>query len=121
MLRHCRDSQSKGDEASDRWYVSARHDGSDKRWESLVDYTAVSDSDYFHDFGSSGLRASSNSQLKQEGRFDYLPDNWRIGVQAKDYQTLSDSIAEPHEVLPSRMQTEIMSSRMVLYSICIMP
>lgn len=95
------DSQSKGDEASDRWYVSARHDGSDKRWESLVDYTAVSDSDYFHDFGSSGLRASSNSQLKQEGRFDYLPDNWRIGVQAKDYQTLSDSIAEPHEVLPS--------------------
>ena len=95
------DAQAKSGENSDRWYIGARHDGSAKRWESLVDYGAVSDDDYFRDFGTSGLRASSRSQLKQEGRFDYLPDNWRIGVQAKKYQTLSDSLADPHDVLPS--------------------
>lgn len=95
------DGQAKSGEQSDRWYLGAKHSGTAKRWESLVDYGAVSDDDYFHDFGSSGLRASSRSQLRQEGRFDYLPDNWRIGVQAKKYQTLSDSLADPHDVLPS--------------------
>ena len=86
---------------SDRWYFSTRHDGNAERWESKVDMTAVSDDDYFHDFSNAGLRASSNSQLRKEAGFDYLPDNWRVGVVAKDFQTLSDDMIVPHEVMPS--------------------
>jgi len=95
------DSKAANGIDSDRWYMSANHTGAAERWESLVDITAVSDKDYFHDFSNSGLRSSSNSQLRKEASFDYLPDNWRVGVQAKDFQTLSSSMVDPHEVMPS--------------------
>lgn len=95
------DSDANRDIDSDRWYFSAKQTGADERWESLVDVTAVSDDEYFSDFSNSGLRSSSRSQLRKEAQFDYLPDNWRVGIEAKDFQTLSDSMAEPHNMMPS--------------------
>lgn len=84
-----------------RWFMHARQDGAAEKWESLVDYSAVSDSQYFHDFSNSGVRASNTAQLRKQGEFDYLPENWRVGVLAKEYQTLDDNLATPHKVLPS--------------------
>jgi hypothetical protein len=42
-----------------------------------------------------------HSQLRKQAQFDYLPENWRVGVLAKEYQTLDPQLAEPHQVLPS--------------------
>lgn len=84
-----------------RWFMHARQDGAAEKWESLVDYSAVSDSQYFHDFSNSGFHASNTAQLRKQGEFDYLPENWRVGVLAKEYQTLDDNLAIPHKVLPS--------------------
>jgi LPS-assembly protein len=95
------DNAVNSNEEDQRWYVNARHDGADKRWESLVDMAAVSDEDYFHDFSSSGLRVGNTAQLRKQAQFAYLPDNWRVGVNAKEYQTLDDTLADPHKVLPS--------------------
>lgn len=95
------DSEVNSNEKDDRWYLNTQHVGADEHWESLVQAAAVSDDYYFHDFSSSGLRAGNTTQLRKQAQFAYLPDNWRIGVSAKDYQTLDDTLAEPHEVLPS--------------------
>ncbi len=95
------DSEVGRNEKDDRWYLNTRHNGADERWTSLVDIAAVSDDNYFHDFSSSGLRVGNTAQLRKQAQFTYLPDNWRLGINAKDYQTLDDTLAEPHEVLPS--------------------
>lgn len=78
---------------SDRWLFSARQDGADKKWDSMVDYSAVSDSQYFHDLGRSGVRNINTAQLRKEAQFNFRPDdNWRLGVVAKQFQTLRDSV-----------------------------
>ncbi|HNN86068.1 MAG: LPS-assembly protein LptD [Pseudomonadales bacterium] len=114
---------------SDRWFLNFKQNGADKHWESMVDYSSVSDSQYFHDLGSSGIHGTNTAQLRQQAQFDFLPDDhWRLGIMAKDFQTLNDSrlfddvdyairfnklpawyrtvlqndqLIEPHEVLPS--------------------
>lgn len=95
------DSEVGSNEQDNRWYINTRHNGNDRRWESAVDIAAVSDDNYFHDFSSSGLRAGNTAQLRKQAQFTYMPDNWHLGVSGKDYQTLDDTLAEPHEVLPS--------------------
>ncbi|MBP8029853.1 MAG: LPS assembly protein LptD, partial [Pseudomonadales bacterium] len=50
---------------------------------------------------NTGIRASNTSQLRKQAAFDYLPENWRVGIMAKEYQTLDDNLAVPHEVMPS--------------------
>lgn len=114
---------------SDRWFLNFKQNGSDKNWESMVDYSSVSDSQFFHDLGSSGIHGANTSQLRQQAQFDFLPDDhWRLGIMAKDFQTLNDSrlfddvdyairyrkipawyrtvlqddqLVDPHQVLPS--------------------
>jgi LPS-assembly protein len=84
-----------------RWFIKARQDGLAENWESLVDISAVSDNQYFHDFSNSGIHGANTSQLRKQAQFDYLPENWRVGVLAKEYQTLDPQLAVPHQVLPS--------------------
>jgi LPS-assembly protein len=50
-----------------RWFIKARHDGLAERWESLVDISAVSDDQYFHDFSNSGIRAANTCAVTQTG------------------------------------------------------
>ena len=95
------DDKVAANEQDNRSYVNLRHDGADERWESEADYAEVSDDNYFHDFSGSGLRAGNTAQLRQQGQFAVLPYNWRIGVGAKQYQTLDNTLAKPHEVLPT--------------------
>ncbi len=113
----------------DRWFFNFKQNGADKHWESMVDYSSVSDSQYFHDLGSDGIQGTNTAQLRQQAQFDFLPDDhWRLGIIAKQFQTLNDSsllddvnelirantipfwyrtllqnyqLADPHKVLPS--------------------
>ena len=95
------DNKADTNEQDDRWLMKVRHDGVAEDWESLVDISAVSDDEYFHDFSNTGIRASNTSQLRKQAQFAYLPENWRVGVLAKEYQTLDENLATPHEVMPS--------------------
>jgi LPS-assembly protein len=38
-----------------RWFMKARQDGAAENWESLVDISAVSDNQYFHDFSNTAF------------------------------------------------------------------
>jgi lipopolysaccharide export system protein LptA len=95
------DSEANNNEEDNRWFMKIRHDGVAERWESLVDVSAVSDDQYFQDFSNTGIRAANTAQLRKQAAFDYLPENWRVGIMAKEYQTLDDNLATPHQVLPS--------------------
>lgn len=114
---------------SDRWFYNFKQNGFDKQWESMIDYSSVSDSQFFHDFGSNGIHGVNTTQLRRQGEFSFLPDdNWRIGIIGKEFQTLTDDqilddahqaylqgklplwysavlrddqLIEPHKVLPS--------------------
>lgn len=65
----------------DRWFVGFEHQGRlGSRWTTYVDYSAVSDTDYFYDLGSSGLNVISQTHLDRIGRLDYHGDWLRAGV-----------------------------------------
>lgn len=85
----------------DRWFANVQHQGSDKRWSSNVDVSAVSDEHYFHDFSTDGLHGANRHQLRRSGSFTWKPDNWDIGITAKEYQTLDPNLVDPHQVKPS--------------------
>jgi LPS-assembly protein len=72
--------------------ASLQHDGRfGDSWYSTVDYSEVSDSDYFDDFGSN-LSGSSLTHLRQEVRLRKLWDYWEFRGRALDFQTIDESV-----------------------------
>lgn len=74
----------------------------DNRWSTLVDYTHVSDNDYFRDFGTD-LNTKRKSELNQLGQVKYAGDNWQFLGAVHEYQTIDNEIAEddkPYGRLP---------------------
>lgn len=68
----------------DRWFVGFEHEGQLGRgFASYIDYNAVSDNDYFFDFGNGGLSLSSQTHLNRQARLDYRSDllQARLNVQ----------------------------------------
>ncbi len=79
-----------GDE---RDLVSLEHNGKfGDNWYTTVDYTGVSDSDYFDDFGSN-LSGSSLTHLKREARLRKSWDYWDFRIRALDYQTIDETVS----------------------------
>lgn len=83
----------------DRWLFNVDHDGSPAaRWRSRVNYTSVSDKDYFDDLGT-GLDVTKETHLDQLGQLSYSGDGWSASAKAQGYQTLTNAKA-PYEKLP---------------------
>jgi LPS-assembly protein len=71
-------------------------------WRNLIDFTEVSDSQYFEDLGGS-LSLASITHLNRSATFDYFGENWSMLALFQDYQTIDDAIApidEPYRRLP---------------------
>ena len=85
----------------DRWLVSVKQQGGvGRRWSSTIDYTEVSDNDYLRDFDNATLSTNSKTSLNQQIKASYQFDHWQLGINNQQYQTLSDSIAQPFKQLP---------------------
>jgi LPS-assembly protein len=90
----------------DRWLVNVDHNGGmGQAWSTYVDYTKVSDEDYFRDLGNVTLQASSATHLRQLAEADYRFDNWWFGIKAAKYQTLihrtlSNKLERQYQQLP---------------------
>ncbi|MEX2366955.1 MAG: LPS-assembly protein LptD [Pseudohongiellaceae bacterium] len=89
---------------ADRWLMSLDHAarlGDD--WTSFIDYTGVSDEDYFQDLGNTGLAITSHSFLYRSARILYNGENWRFGTSALGFQVIDPSVADinqPYDRLP---------------------
>jgi LPS-assembly protein len=71
-------------------------------WRNRLDFSQVSDSQYFEDMGGS-LSASSITHLRRTLNFDLYTDHLAFFGQVQDFQTIDDAIAaedEPYRQVP---------------------
>ena len=82
----------------DRWLLGLSHTGKRRNWSSTVDFTSVSDNQYFDDLGSS-LEVNRDSHLDKLAQVTYEQPNWAITTKVHSYQTIDSSTA-PYRRLP---------------------
>ena len=88
-------------EGEDRWLAAVDHAGYyGKGWSSHIDYTRVSDDEYFRDLDNATLEVNSQTHLLQSGNIGYRTDNWTFRLLAKQYQTIVENRAEQYKILP---------------------
>lgn len=94
-------TQMKPLQGEDRWLANVDHRGGiGQRWGSTIDYTKVSDEDYFRDIGNATLEARSQTHLKQFAGLNYTTRNWTLGISGTEYQTLINNTDEQYQQLP---------------------
>lgn len=82
----------------DRWGFNWTHEGIyDSHWKYEVDFSRVSDKDYFQDL-SSDIGEREDSQLLQTGEVSYRTTNSSTTLLARDFQALTN--ATPYRLLP---------------------
>jgi LPS-assembly protein len=90
------------DDDGDRWLTAVEQQGLfAKRWRTEIDYTNVSDNDYFRDLGTTSLEIQQSTYINQTGQVSYLGDNWLTEVRLEEYKTISRDITrDPYRKLP---------------------
>ncbi|GAA5647916.1 LPS assembly protein LptD [Vibrio proteolyticus] len=90
-------------EKGDRWGIQYRHSGIFRQaWKFDIDYSKVSDIDYFSDVDSS-IGNREDGQLIQEGEATYRSNNWDASVLVRDFQLLTDdptNTNQPYRLMP---------------------
>ena len=80
-----------------------KHEGSfAKRWSAEVDYTKVSDDDYFDDLATS-LNAKSQTHLDQKAGVKYTANHWNASLNVERHQTLDELLTDadlPYRKMP---------------------
>lgn len=90
----------------DRWFIGFEHEGRLGRgFSTYVDYNAVSDNDYFFDFGNGGLNITSQTHLNRQARLDYRNGFMRAGLNVQRLQIIDPfaaalDINRPFDRLP---------------------
>lgn len=87
----------------DRWLGAVDHQGTlFNRINTRVDYTTVSDDDYFSDLGTD-LNATSQTNLLRLAEASYNGNYWDITARTQGYQTIDSAITDankPYDRLP---------------------
>lgn len=86
-------------EPEDRWLYAIDHGGELGRFSTVIDYTAVSDRDYFRDLGSD-LGVSSQIELERRGEIQYADGGLTMRLWAQRFQRLDESRIDPYQRLP---------------------
>ncbi len=93
-------SSDKRYEDESRWGYQFKHDGIiNKQWVVSVDYSKVSDIDYFRDLDSD-IGNREDGQLLQEGEVQYRSDFWDASLSVRDFQILLKDDNQPYRLLP---------------------
>lgn len=88
-------------DAEDRWILGVDHSGNfSDNWFTLIDYTRVSDGDYFEDLGTD-LNLSEQSHLDQRVSLNYRSSDFNFEALVQDFQTIDDTADTPYRKLPS--------------------
>ncbi|MFT5721567.1 MAG: LPS-assembly protein, partial [Motiliproteus sp.] len=87
--------------SEDRWILGVDHTGTlATNWSTRIDYTSVSDGNYFEDLGTD-LNLSEQSHLDQLAAISYRSSDFNFEALVQDYQTIDDSADVPYRKLPS--------------------
>lgn len=84
----------------DRWLFGFEHSGRKDNWRTNIDYTRVSDNDYFSDLGTKlDVNRAENSHISQSGSIGYITPTWQANLALQSYQTIDSSLT-PYRRLP---------------------
>ena len=86
-------------EPADRWLYALDHFGRFGKFSTIVDYTAVSDRDYFRDLGTD-LSVSSRIELERRGELRYRNGGLYMRLWAQRFQRLDANRVDPYQRLP---------------------
>ncbi len=93
----------------DRWLGHISHRGAAGPWASIINYTSVSDIDYFEDLGGftatdsdfdQALDQSDAPALVRRGSLSYTRENWQSRLALRSFQTLNQIQPAQFETLP---------------------
>lgn len=85
----------------DRWLFQTEESGSfNEHISQRIDYTKVSDEDYFRDLDLTSLTLRRSTQLTQTAESDYLGEQFYGDIQVLQYQTLAEDVSNPYKELP---------------------
>ncbi|MFA0440164.1 LPS assembly protein LptD [Vibrio sp. 10N.286.49.C2] len=86
-------------EYGDRWAVQYKNNSRfGEHWKLDLDYSQVSDNDYFQDLDSS-VGSRSEGQLSQKGSLGYRDKYWDAALTVQDFQILVDD-TKPYQLMP---------------------
>ena len=86
---------------TDRWFLGVQEHGQiTSRFSTAIDYSKVSDDDYFRDFSVASLNIKRQTYLNQEVDLRYAYAGWYAQLTAQQYQNLDDLLQEPYRKLP---------------------
>ena len=86
-------------EPVDRWLGGIQHTGQIGRFGTLIDYTAVSDRDYFRDLGSD-LGLSSRRELERRAQISYARSGLNARLWVQRFQRIDAASVEDYYRLP---------------------
>jgi LPS-assembly protein len=93
-----------GPPGPNRWYLDYDYRAAlAKGWSASIDYSAVSDKNYFQDFGNNGFNITTLSYLYRDARLNYRSPHWTFQAAAQGYQMIDPSVLPqytPYRMLP---------------------
>ncbi|GAB2893032.1 LPS-assembly protein LptD [Microbulbifer echini] len=86
----------------DRWLVNLEQQGgySGSIWRTDIDFTKVSDPDYFRDLSTANLQVNAETKVNQTAQGRLTSENWRVTLRAQDYQVLENDLFDEFAQLP---------------------
>lgn len=88
-------------DGANRWMGRADYQGGigEAFWQK-IDYTRISDDDYFRDFGSQTIERNSTTHLLQQGILGYRTANWNNQLRVQQFQTIIADAQDQYRILP---------------------
>ena len=85
----------------DRWLFNLEQQGSNGTfWRTDVDYSKVSDPDYFRDLDTANLSVSAETNLNQRVSGSISSEHWQARLRAQEYQLLVKDRFDTYSQLP---------------------
>ena len=88
-------------QGQDRWLLNVEQTGGmAARWYSSIDFTSISDLDYFRHMDTPSLEVNSNTHLRKSGVLGYSSEHWRSQIKAEEFESITSRATTPYKQLP---------------------
>lgn len=85
----------------DRWLFGAQEHGNlNSYFSTMIDYTRVSDNNYFNDFSINSLNLKRQTSLNEQAALNLNYFNWYGSLQVQQFQTIDELVADPYRKMP---------------------
>jgi LPS-assembly protein len=83
-----------------RWLGNIQQAGNILGLSTRIDYSKVSDNDFFKDLSTNSLELKRKKHLNQQATLGYRDDNWQVELTAQDHQTIDELLNSQYQLMP---------------------